>query len=109
MKITESAIQRSIIEWSMYQKNLFVFAVPNGGKRHISVAIKLKKEGVRAGVADLVVLQPLNQITFVEVKIEKGRQTESQKQFERQCKQLGFRYKICRSLHEFEEIVAGVI
>lgn len=31
-----------------------LFSIPNGGQRHIAVAIKLKAEGVRAGVPDLM-------------------------------------------------------
>lgn len=28
------------------------YAIPNGGKRHVSVALKLKEEGVKSGVLD---------------------------------------------------------
>jgi len=31
------------------------FAIPNGGHRHISVAIGLKNEGVKAGVPDIFI------------------------------------------------------
>ncbi|MBU2708948.1 VRR-NUC domain-containing protein [Zooshikella marina] len=34
------------------------FHVPNGGHRHVAVAKKLKGEGVKAGVPDILILQP---------------------------------------------------
>lgn len=44
--------------WVLYAPTVGVperlcFAVPNGGKRHIAVAAKLKAEGARAGVVDV--------------------------------------------------------
>lgn len=35
-----------------------LFAIPNGGKRHVVAAVKLKKEGVKAGVSDLFLSVP---------------------------------------------------
>ncbi|WP_322528964.1 VRR-NUC domain-containing protein [Salinicola sp. LHM] len=35
-----------------------VYAVPNGGSRHVLEAKKLKRQGVRAGVSDLVIALP---------------------------------------------------
>lgn len=38
--------------------NDFWFATPNGGKRDIGTARKLKREGVKAGIPDFIVLIP---------------------------------------------------
>ena len=38
-----------------------LFAIPNGGARHIGTAIKLKSEGVTAGVSDLFLMIPSGQ------------------------------------------------
>ena len=35
-----------------------IFAIPNGGKRHIGTARKLKAEGVRSGVPDIFLACP---------------------------------------------------
>ena len=67
--------------------------------------LKRKKlTGLLPGVADLIVLIP-NVIIFIEVKTEKGIQSEKQKAFENKVKALGFRYEIVRSLKDFQEIV----
>ena len=46
-----------------------IFAIPNGGKRSIATAKKLKKEGVKAGVPDLFIPE---WNVWVEMKRKKG-------------------------------------
>ena len=51
-----------------------LFAVPNGGKRHIRTAINLKREGVKKGVPDIIFAYP-NEVyhgMFIEMKRRKG-------------------------------------
>lgn len=45
-----------------------IFAVPNGGKRSQWAAMKAKREGMRAGVLDLVCTWPGGGVAFVEFK-----------------------------------------
>lgn len=57
--MSEHTIQCAFIEWvkwntGRYPELELLYAVPNGGKRSIAVAGKLKAEGVRAGVPDIV-------------------------------------------------------
>ena len=40
-------------------RDLPIFAIPNGGKRHVVTAMKLKAEGVKAGVPDIFVAVPM--------------------------------------------------
>jgi hypothetical protein len=56
---TEHQEQCNLIDWceknaGRYPDLAWVAAVPNGGKRTIGTARKLKKEGVRAGYPDLL-------------------------------------------------------
>jgi hypothetical protein len=56
--MTEHQIQSAFIEWARLAEKQderleLLFAVPNGGKRNIITAMKLKKEGVKAGVLDI--------------------------------------------------------
>lgn len=53
-------------------KDLIIFSIPNGGKRGIKTAIKLKKEGAKSGIADLQILLPNGKTVFIEMKKQKG-------------------------------------
>lgn len=104
--MTENQLQQQIIIW--YKNNYqihgkgLIFSVPNGGSRHILEAKTLKATGQMAGVSDLIVLLPNAKTLFIEVKVEKGVQSEVQKRFEEKVKTLGFEYFLVRSLDDFK-------
>lgn len=106
--MTEDQLQQKIIigfknNYQIKGEGL-IFAVPNGGSRNILEAKKLKQTGSLAGVSDLIVL--LREKTlFIELKIEKGIQSEVQKLFEKNVSNLGFKYYIVRSESEFINII----
>jgi hypothetical protein len=52
--------------------------VPNGGKRHIAIARKLKIEGVKSGVPDITLIHE-GRYYGIEVKNIKGRLSPNQK------------------------------
>jgi len=53
---TESDEQIGFLRWfEMQFRGVWIFHIPNGGHRAISVAKKMKEEGVKAGVPDLYV------------------------------------------------------
>jgi hypothetical protein len=77
MRSDEHLAQSLLVKWFRLQYPLMakcLFAIPNGGARHIGTAIKLKDEGVTAGVADLFLMIPSNgkHGLFLEMKKEKG-------------------------------------
>jgi hypothetical protein len=78
-----------------------IFAVPNGAHVSKQQAMKLKATGLVAGVSDLIVIQP-NRCIFFELKLEKGKQSDKQIDFEKKVKALGFEYYVVRSLDEFK-------
>jgi hypothetical protein len=86
-------------------KGILCFAVPNGGSRFKLEAVNLKREGVLAGVADLVVLLPKAKTIFLEVKAPKKYQQPTQKEFERKVKELGHDYYVVRSIEDVQEIL----
>ena len=76
--VSEHVHQVSFINW--FRKDhpgVLIFAIPNGGARHPAVAKKLKDEGATPGIPDLYI--PIAR-TWVEMKTEKGRLSEKQKQ-----------------------------
>lgn len=109
--MTEQQIQKEIFQYFQNKYCLknqnpkcSIFAVPNGGSRNMLEAINLKATGVVAGVADLIILMPNAKTIFVEVKTEKGIQSDKQKDFEKTVTDLGFKYYLVRSLEEFKNL-----
>lgn len=83
MKDAEHLEQVAVIRWFDAQHSALrgrLFAVPNGGHRHVAVAAKLKAEGVRPGVPDLWL--PVQRQGFaglvIEMKAGKGRLSSNQ-------------------------------
>lgn len=104
----EDALQAKIVVWfknnyQMQGKGL-IFSVPNGGTRNVVEAKKLKATGLTAGVSDLIVVLP-SKVLFIELKTEKGIQSESQKKFEKKICELNHQYIVVRSLSEFQSVL----
>lgn len=80
-----------------------LFSVPNGGRRDKVTGAKLKAEGALAGVSDLIFLKSnrFYGALLIEMKTPKGRQQETQKEWERKITADGYKYVVCRSVNEF--------
>lgn len=76
-----------------------LFAVPNGGKRNKLEAVRLKRQGVRSGVADVILLIPKGGFSSlcIEFKTQIGKQSDEQKLFQQQASEVGNKYIVCRS------------
>lgn len=108
MKQHESKLQQACVKWFRLQyPNDIIFSVPNGGSRNAIEAIRLKAEGVLSGCSDLIVLKS-NKVVFIEMKFGKGKQTESQLEFEAKVKSKGFEYYLVNSFELFREIVVSL-
>jgi len=125
----EGQLQESCVTWFRLQYPklaLLLFAVPNGGKRtrrtvvrngrvytYSPEAVQMKKEGVTAGVADLILLKPSNGYAAlcIEMKTtDKGsRQRESQKEWQQAAEAAGNRYVVCRTFDEFRKAVTDYL
>jgi len=79
-----------------------LFAIPNGGQRHIRVATKLKAEGVRRGVPDLMLPIPIDSHhgLFIELKKEKGRATDEQEEWLGYLNEQGYYAILCKGFDE---------
>lgn len=108
MKKNESILQSACIQWLRYQRPDWVFfAVPNGGSRHAREALRLKQEGVLAGVSDLILVAPVG-VFFVEMKTPKGKQSPAQKDFQRKIEALGYTYALCHTFEDFTNFVNSI-
>lgn len=110
MRNEESKLQINCVKWFRYQYpeyNKLLFAVPNGGNRSPITAKILKAEGVVAGVADLIFLKPNKDFhaLLIEMKHGKNKQSEHQKEFQFVAESHGYKYELCYSFEEFQQII----
>ena len=82
-----------------------IFSIPNGSSRDIREAVKLKATGLTKGASDLIVITPNGKLMFIELKTDKGIQSEFQKEFELRVNKLGYEYHLARSLDEFKDLI----
>lgn len=108
MKQNEHELQVNCIKWMRYQhpKHL-CFAIPNGGNRNLLTAVKLKAEGVLAGVPDIFIPAPNKDYNglFIELKAGKNKATDKQKEVIEQLKNNGYQCEIIYSFDEFRKLI----
>lgn len=117
-KHDESDLQQVCVKWFRLQyQNIMIISSLNGAMLSgtpIQRAIKwkrLEREGAVSGVADLQVI--CRNLTknglFIEMKTEKGKQSDNQKAFQKYCEKYSYQYSICRSLDEFVKVVTDYL
>lgn len=89
---SEHLEQVSFINWfKLTYKDFIIFSIPNGEYRHASIAVRLKAEGLTAGIPDLAILMPNKEIVFLEMKKSKGGVlSKNQKELIPEIEKLGF-------------------
>lgn len=96
---TEHAHQAALFCWlSSYRdtnpETKLIFAVPNGGERNMIVAAKMKAEGVKKGVSDIMI--PISRHGyhgfFLEMKKINGTESKDQKEFGAKVTEQGYLY-----------------
>lgn len=107
---SEGKIQQEIVMWFRNNYCLYhhtpkclIFSVPNE-RKDAREMMSMKATGLLSGVSDLIVIIP-NEVLFIEVKTDTGKQSEPQKMFEKDVKGLNFFYHVVRSLDDFKEII----
>lgn len=106
MRKAESLLQSSCVEWFRFtfpQYKMLLFAIPNGGKRGLLTAIRLKREGVVSGVPDLMLSLARNEWHgfYIEMKVGKNKLTENQEKFFQHAKKNGYKCEVITSLDQF--------
>lgn len=113
---TEHDLQVSCVTWfrNRYRRLAdHLFAIPNGASLNGDArqrAIqwrKLEAEGAMPGVADLFLAVPSGNLCglYIEMKTEKGKQSQPQKQFEMNMLRVGYGYVLARNRDEFQTVV----
>ena len=88
-----------------------IFAIPNGGQRHIKVAAKLKAEGVKAGVPDIFVAVPNSYSAglFVEMKVKPNKPSKLQQDWITRLQAAGYDCEVCYSAEEAYRVIVNHI
>ena len=112
--MTESQLQIGCVRWFKYQYpnwGTLLIHVPNGRRRSIGDGIKLKMEGVVAGVADLILFVPRGEChgLMIEMKSPTGKQSKSQKEWAANVVEMGYRYEIAKSIDDFVIIIQSYL
>jgi len=109
---SEHEEQAALFQWvnlnlKKYPALSLMFAVPNGGKRHLGTAIKLKKEGVRAGVPDICLPVPRGKFAglWIEMKVGKNKPSPVQKAWIYGLQSVGHRVEVCYSFEEAKDAI----
>ena len=114
MNNKEHKEQKMLIQWFRLQYPRWqkcLWAIPNGGMRHIRTAIKLKEEGLLAGAADLFLMIPNNQKhgLFIEMKAKNGKLQLNQKEFLDLAISMGYESKVCYGFEDAKKIIINYL
>lgn len=108
----EDAEQETVIQWARYSSGRWpelqlLHHIPNGGSRNKKEAVKLKRMGVLAGVADLhlPVARSGYHGLYIEMKFGDGRIQKSQKEFLRAAAKENNYCAVCYSAADAIEVI----
>lgn len=107
MKTLEHDEQVLLFNWAALNeeripelKNLF--AIPNGGLRNKVVAVRMKAEGIKAGVPDICLAFPSGGFfgLFIEMKAGKNKTTPTQNEWIIRLQQANYCVVVCYGFEE---------
>jgi hypothetical protein len=114
--MSESTEQQALFQWAAYNEAKYpelklLFHIPNGGKRYKATAIRLKKEGVKAGVPDvfLPVARGGFHGLYVEMKAKKGKLSDNQLFWIFDLSRQGYKTEVCFGWEQAKEKIEGYL
>lgn len=90
--------------WAVPNGGTFASRIDSSGRRVSVAAAKAKREGLKPGVSDIMVLWA-GRLICIELKTLKGRQSEEQKAWADTVTLAGAAYYVARSVEEVEEFL----
>lgn len=114
MRHQESRLQSTCVRWFRMQFPEYAYmliSVPNGVATTATQGRILKAEGMVAGASDLLLLVPRHGYgcLCIEMKNDKGRQSNSQKIWQRQAEKAGNLYVVVRNFDQFRAITSNYL
>lgn len=112
-KQSETELQKQCVRYwrTMFRPDQYeyylLYKVHNEGKKSKPQAIKDKALGIVAGAPDLNLDLPRHGYhgLRIEMKTQKGKQTEKQRMFQKSLESNGYLYRVVRTLEEFKELI----
>lgn len=110
MRHIEETTQEHCVRWFSLQYPEYATLLhhsPNGGARNPREGARFKRMGTRAGFPDLVFLLPRGGHPYlcIEFKTDKGRQSDTQREYQRAVESVGGLYALVRSFDEFYTLI----
>lgn len=116
MILTEAQEQKFLFQWAglarqKYPELELLFHVPNGGKREKREAVSLKKEGVKAGVPDLILPVARGEYfgLYIELKVGRNKPSAHQLEWIENLKEQGYFVKVCYGWIEASETITNYL
>jgi len=116
LSATEAQEQICLFQWAMYHEQRFselrlLHHVPNGGRRDKKEAISLKRQGVKAGVPDLVLPSPHGGYCglYIELKVGKNKTTAKQNEWIELLKEQNYFVVVCYGWREAADTIENYL
>lgn len=97
------------LDWAY--PDVIAFAIPNGGLRSKATAGKLRAEGVKPGVPDIMLAEPLGAWPglFVEMKSKRGVVSDAQKLMIARLRQKGYKVEVAYGWVQAKDVTEGYL
>lgn len=110
MKHQEAQLQTACVRWFRLQFSRYsqlLFHIPNGGSRNIIEAKRFKEMGVVAGIPDLFLSVAKKGFhgLYIEMKSDRGRLNDNQKEIHILLRNQGFAVEVCNNFDDFVRII----
>lgn len=113
---SESQEQTALIRWADLNNDIgpYLIHIPNGGSRNPAEAANLKRQGVRAGVSDLLLARPRGQFHGLWIELKRNRLarpkiSESQIIWINRVREEGYAAEVCYGFDEAKEVISRYI
>ena len=103
----EALFRRALLQRRYYPELDLLFHIPNGGSRHPKEAANLKRQGVKAGVPDLLlpVARGKYHGLFIELKVGKNKPTDKQEGWMNALSDEGYAVRVCYGWETAKETI----
>jgi len=111
---SEHTLQVQCISYfKIHNPSKLIYAIPNGGLRNKFEAIKLKKEGVLAGIPDICIPHQSScnryNALYIEFKARLGRLSASQRHIIPYLEKAGNKVVVIRTFEEFRDTIKNYL